>query len=257
VSESEETMSESGATGGKPAQHRAKIYASFGALTVDVQLELHAPWTVLFGPSGCGKTTILRAIAGLLPKHRADQTTLQLERLTGNGPWQDISGMKPELRFIGYAPQAGALFPHMTVLENVAFSAAVAHNKPSGAGIVDAAMDLFGLHQLGSRMPRQLSGGEAQRVNLARAFARPNARLLLLDEPFTGLDRRQRDDLLSRMVAWTAQRGVPVLSVTHDVEEALLLDADVIRLDAGRIVAQGPARSVLVEEVRRMQQVLG
>jgi ABC-type sulfate/molybdate transport systems ATPase subunit len=105
-------------------------------------------------------------------------------------------------------------------------------------------------------MPAQLSGGERRRVALARAFAVPNARLVLLDEPFTGLDRRLRDDLLPRMQAWLAIRGIPVLSVTHDVDEALLLDADVIRLENGRVLTQGSAREVLAGERDRLLEAL-
>ena len=110
-------------------------------------------------------------------------------------------------------------------------------------------------HRLTHR-PTELSGGERRRVALARAFAVPNARLMLLDEPFTGLDRALRDELIPKMQAWLAVRNIPVLSVTHDVDEALLLNADVIRLEDGRVQAQGPAREVLAQERERQLAAL-
>ena len=105
-------------------------------------------------------------------------------------------------------------------------------------------------------MPRDLSGGERQRVNLARAFAVPQPKLLLLDEPFTGLDRNLRDLLLPRMQQRALELRIPVLSVTHDVEEALLLNAEVIRLQQGAVIDQGPATRVLDEECTAMLNTL-
>jgi ABC-type sulfate/molybdate transport systems ATPase subunit len=97
-------------------------------------------------------------------------------------------------------------------------------------------------------MPGALSGGERQRVSLARAFATPGAKLVLLDEPLTGVDREMREILLVRMAEWARERGVAVVSVTHDVEEALRLGAEVVRLEAGRVVAQGQGMEVLAAE---------
>ena len=150
-------------------------------------------------------------------------------------------------RNLAYAPQGAILFPHLSVRENIAF-ASTARNLPANTQLIDTAINLFDLAPLANRLPRDLSGGERQRVNLARAFAVPSAHLLLLDEPFTGIDRALRDTLLPRMQQHAAQLGLPVLSVTHDVEEALLLNAEVIRLDNGRIIAQGPASDVLAAE---------
>jgi molybdate transport system ATP-binding protein len=224
--------------------HQLRVAGSRGAVRLDVALDLSAPWTVLFGPSGSGKSSVLRAACGLLP-----ELEVTLKRREGD-TWQNIDPVPTHLRRIAYAPQGAAVFPHLSVRQNVAFAGA-------SSEAVDAALALFVLGALRQRSVLSLSGGEKQRVSLARAFAVPNARLLLLDEPFTGVDRRMRDDLLLRMQERAEAEGVPVLSVTHDVEEALLLDADVVRMDAGRITGRGTARLVLAEECARMRRVLG
>jgi molybdate transport system ATP-binding protein len=140
------------------------------------------------------------------------------------------------------------------VLQNVAFATDI-RQQPSSPS-VEVAIELFQLAPLAHRLPRDLSGGERQRVNLARAFAVPAPHLLLLDEPFTGVDRALRDLLLPRMQQHTANRGIPVLSVTHDIEEALILQAEVIRIENGCILDQGPASQVLADERTRMLHVL-
>lgn len=207
--------------------HRFVVQTTVGAQRIDATLELTAPWTVLFGPSGSGKSSILRAICGLLPTD--DRTP-------------------PHQRNLAYAPQNPSIFPHLTVRENVAFALTI-RNLPRR---VDEALDLFALTPLAARLPRDLSGGELQRVSLARAFVVPNPKLMLLDEPFTGIDRSMRD----RLIAVLDARSVPILSVTHDVEEALLLRAQVLRLEAGRITAAGPANEVLAPELARMREML-
>jgi molybdate transport system ATP-binding protein len=207
--------------------HRIAVQATLGPLHIDAAFELTAPWTVLFGPSGSGKSSILRGICGLLPT--ADHTP-------------------PHRRNLAYAPQSPSIFPHLTVRENVAF-ALTTRNLPRH---IDETLDLFALTPLAGRLPRDLSGGELQRVSLARAFAVPNATLMLLDEPFTGIDRLMRERLISVLAAC----NVPILSVTHDVEEALLLDAEVLRLESGRIIATGPASEVLAPELVRMRELL-
>ncbi|WP_263377810.1 ATP-binding cassette domain-containing protein [Granulicella paludicola] len=224
--------------------HQLRVAGSRGAVRLEVALELSAPWTVLFGPSGSGKSSVLRAACGLLP-----ELDVSFQRSEGDG-WVDLTKTPVHRRKIAYAPQGAAVFTHLSVQENVGFAAA-------SNTAVDAALALFVLGAMRTRSVRGISGGEKQRVSLARAFAVPNARLLLLDEPFTGVDRRMRDDLLLRMQERAEAEGVPVLSVTHDVEEALLLDADVVRMEAGRITGRGTARLVLAEECARMRRVLG
>ncbi len=221
---------------------------------VSLSLRLSAPWTLLFGPSGSGKSTILRGFAGL-----ETHTLIGFGRRRPDGGWEELAEMPewrpPHLRQLGWAPQQATLFPHLTVRENIAFP--VDARRPRGAADHIAEItELFRLGPLLDRRPAQLSGGEAQRVNLARAFAVPDCRLMLLDEPFSGTDRALRDELLPAMQHWLAARRIPVLSVSHDVEEALQLGAEVVLLRAGRAVAQGPAAVMLADERARMLRTL-
>jgi molybdate transport system ATP-binding protein len=185
---------------------------------------------------------------------RPETPTLKIERLQPT--ITDLSAKPPHKRSLAYAPQDAALFPHLTVRENIRFPFQVHAEPLLGFTLVEDAIDLFHLHTLAERLPHSLSGGEAQRVALARAFATPSACLLLLDEPFAGLDLALRDELLPAMQHWTRDHNIPVLSVTHDVDEALLLHADVIRLDHGRVLAQGPAAEVLAPDRDRLLAAL-
>jgi len=239
--------------------HQLRVSGRRGAVKMDVALDLHAPWTVIFGPSGSGKSSLLRAACGLVKgvqvefRRRLPDAAGQLDT------WAEVQSPARSIptswRELAYAPQGTAIFPHLTVLQNIEFGLR-SRGEKRGQHFVDEAIELFALGPLLQRMPRELSGGERQGVSLARAFAVPYAKLMLLDEPFSGIDRTMRDALLPRMKARLVARGVPAVSVTHDVEEALLLDADVVRLDAGKVIARGPANEVLYEERRRMKQVL-
>ena len=232
--------------------HRFTITARLDAILLDVSLELRAPWTVLYGPSGSGKSTILRALCGVLPHSTAH---VSFDRWHEGG-WHPLADLRPNHRQLAWSPQHAAVFPHMTAGENVRFPSRASAEGPANSALIEQAITLFRMHTLAPRRIQQLSGGERQRVSLARAFATPGAQLLLLDEPFSGLDRTQRDAFLRDLQPALAARHLPCLSVTHDVDEALLLDADVIRLENGRVVAQGPAHEVLADERRRLLSVL-
>jgi molybdate transport system ATP-binding protein len=216
--------------------------------TLRAELTLRPGWNVLFGPSGAGKTSLLRAGAGLL---RPERGRVQL----GEATWFDSrSGVfvKPEMRPIGYLAQAPSLFPHLTVEQNVRFS----HQYNAATVDVGKLMQRMRCEQLASRSVATLSGGEQQRVALARALAR-SPQVLLLDEPFRGLDLELRDSILADLQAWLAGRTIPVLAVSHDPLEVLALGAHVFRIADGAIVESGPAETVLAAERLRMIEQLG
>ena len=241
------------------AHHRLNVDAHLGPLHLDAQLHLAAPWTVIFGPSGSGKSSLLRAACGLLSHNKSHPCfSFCPSRSNPDTPseWTTLDSTATHMRKLGYAPQGAVLFPHLSVRENIAFAATAQHIAATSQQLISEAIDLFELTPLTNRMPRDLSGGERQRVNLARAFAVPSARLLLLDEPFTGIDRGLRDTLLPRMQQHIAKLGIPVISVTHDVEEALLLNAEVIRIEQGAVIAQGSAAEVLAAERTSILQTL-
>ena len=183
--------------------------------------------TALLGPSGSGKTTLLRLIAGF---DRADRGTISVDgQVVDDGRVH----VRPERRGIGFVPQDGALFPHLTAAGNVGFGL-----HRSDRGRVGDLLDLVGLGQIGHRYPHQMSGGQQQRVALARALAiRP--RLVLLDEPFSSLDTGLRVSLRRDVARILAEAKTPAVIVTHDQDEALSLADRIAVLDSGRIVAAG------------------
>ncbi len=247
-------------------RHSVTLQKQLGALAVDVNFTLTAPWTVLFAPSGGGKTTILRMIAGL---DRPDEGSVVC-RMT----WPPLeekefiltdtaSGLfvPPHRRAIRLVAQRPALFPHMSVLKNVQFRqtrmARDAQEQRGEAELLERLLQLCRIEHLSNKMPADLSGGERQRVALARTLAAGPGRLLLLDEPFTGLEAALRADLIDDLRRWLQERGTPVLMVTHDLAEVFAAEAEVIRLDGGRVVATGSARDVLAAECDRLRRVLG
>ena len=184
----------------------------------------------LLGPSGCGKTTLLRILAGLLA---ADQGRI---RLGG----QDLSRLPPHRRNVGVVFQNYALFPHLTVAENVAFGLR-ARRRPRD-GIAPRVAELLALVQLGhlsGRSVAQLSGGQQQRVAIARALA-TGPDLLLLDEPLSALDRKLRETMQVELRGLLRQLGMTAVFVTHDQEEALALSDRVAVMNAGRIEQLAP-----------------
>jgi molybdate transport system ATP-binding protein len=224
-----------------------------GALAFDAAFELTEPWTVLFGPSGSGKTTILRAIAGLM-RPAAGRIVLGSASSVLFDSRERVC-VPAYRRGVRLAAQVTTLFPKMTVRANVAYGV------PSGSnGIVDEALRRFRLEGFAETMPWKLSGGERQRVAVVRAAASavtlPRGGLLLLDEPFAGLDLQLRDELLEDLRNWLAKMKVPVLSVTHDVGEAFQLGAEVIKLSDGNVLRQGPVGVVLAEERDRLMEQL-
>jgi molybdate/tungstate transport system ATP-binding protein len=177
----------------------------------DISFEVPAgQYGVLMGRTGCGKTTLLEAICGLKPVAAGSVHLLG----------RDVTRLKPAARGVGYVPQDRALFPTMTVRENLAFALEVRRWKRDAmASRVGELADLLGIADLLERRPHGLSGGEAQRVALGRALALRPA-VLLLDEPLSALDEETREGLVELLRAVRAQTGVTVLHITHSRGEA-------------------------------------
>ncbi len=228
-------------------RHRA------GPLDLDVAFALDHPWTALFAPSGAGKTTILRMIAGL--QHpQAGRIVRGLQTPDVLLDTSDRIVIPTHKRSVRMVAQRPALFPHLSVERNIAYGmSAIGDEDPLAWSLrYDEIADLCRVTHLMRIMPAQLSGGERQRVALARALASWPSGLLLLDEPFTGLEANLRDDIIRDLRAWTEERQIPVLLVTHDLGEVFAAQARVLKMEAGRIVGSGPAHEVLAEERTRL-----
>lgn len=212
----------------------AKTYGAARALD-DVSLTFpDGGFFGLLGPSGSGKTTLLRAIAGFV---RPDRGCVHI----GD---RDVTAIPVEDRQIGMVFQNYALFPNMTVAENVAFGLAVrGASRDEQAARVAEALDLVQLGAYAARKPSQLSGGQRQRVAMARAIA-PRPRLLLLDEPLSALDKALRVDMQIELKRIQREVGITTIFVTHDQEEALSLSDSIGILKDGRLIRHGPPRDV-------------
>jgi iron(III) transport system ATP-binding protein len=206
------------------------LYKAFGSHPVLTGLDLEVPagsFTAILGPSGSGKTTLLRLLAGF---ERADAGTIAIGDRVVDGPGAGY--VPPERRQIGYVPQEGALFPHLTVAANVGFGLPARQRRgPRTAEL----LAMVGLTGMGRRYPHQLSGGQQQRVALARALAiRPE--VVLLDEPFASLDAHMRASVRTDVQQICRLAGTTAILVTHDQDEALSMADRVAVLRDGRIV---------------------
>lgn len=200
---------------------------------IDCQMQ-RGEFVTLLGPSGCGKSTLLRCIAGLTP---VDAGQILLDGV-------DIVPLSPQKRGIGMVFQSYALFPNMTVEQNVAFGLRMQKVKADESQQrVREALELVELGSFAGRYPHQLSGGQCQRVALARSLVtRP--RLLLLDEPLSALDARIRKHLREQIRAIQRELGLTTIFVTHDQEEALTMSDRIFLMNQGRIVQSGDAETL-------------
>jgi putative spermidine/putrescine transport system ATP-binding protein len=206
-----------------------KVFAgSAGVQHFDIAVE-RGEFISFLGPSGCGKTTTLRMVAGF------EQPTAGSIRIEG----RDVVGLRPNQRNIGMVFQSYALFPNMTVAQNIAFGLKIAKRpeaeiKPRVAEM----LEMIKLPHLGDRYPYQLSGGQQQRVALARALA-GKPQLLLLDEPLSALDAKIRASLRSEIRELQRKLGITTIYVTHDQEEALAMSDRIVVMSEGRIEQLG------------------
>lgn len=217
----------------------AQIRLPRRGFTLDVALNLPARGvTALFGPSGCGKTSVLRALAGL--ERAAGRVAF------GDTVWQDDAQglfVPTHQRAIGYVIQEAALFPHLDVQHNLAYGLKrIASSQRRIA--LDQVVDLLGISHLLQRRPDALSGGERQRVAIARALATSPA-LLLMDEPLAALDARRKAEVLPYLDRLHEELGIPIVYVSHAIDEVARLADHLVLMDAGRVLAEGPLSDML------------
>ncbi|TDE92674.1 ABC transporter ATP-binding protein [Occultella glacieicola] len=216
----------------------------FGDFTAVDNIDLDIPdgkLTTLLGPSGCGKTTSLRMLAGYLAPTRG---TISIAGV-------DSTRTPPERRNLGMVFQSYALFPHMSVADNVGFGLKMRRVPAADrARRVTESLELVGLAHLSASKPKKLSGGQQQRVALARAIAiRP--KLLLLDEPLSNLDARLRIQMRAEIRRIQAETGLAVVLVTHDQDEALEMSDEMVLMKDGRIQQQGTPQAVFPAPANR------
>ena len=235
-------MSAAGDPAGEPALEArltVTVGADKGEFTVEAELALGRGVLVLFGPSGSGKSLTLQALAGLVRPSRgamrvAGETLFDSERRIF---------VPAHKRRIGYVPQHHALFPFLTVAQNVAFGLSWRERR-RGAPAIAAMLEELGLAHLAGQRPASLSGGERQRVALARALA-VSPRLLLLDEPFASIDQDGRAALRRSLREALDRHGIPAVFVTHDPDEALALGDTLVRFERGRTTLTGAPGALL------------
>jgi molybdate transport system ATP-binding protein len=209
----------------------------FASVRMDLAFEVPAPGvTVLFGPSGAGKSTIISAAAGLL---RPDQCRIAVDGQvladTASGVW-----LPPERRRVGLVFQDSRLFPHMSVATNLLFGL---RRAPRGPVEFDDVVELLGISALLPRRPHTLSGGERQRVAIGRALlAQPH--LLLMDEPLASLDTARKAEIMPYLTRLKTALKLPILYVTHSLDEVAQIADSVVLIEAGRVLGCGPLSEI-------------
>lgn len=208
------------------------------AFELDVSFQAGSGVTALFGRSGAGKTTIVNAVSGLL---KADFAEIDLD-----GQTFDSAGfhLPPHKRKIGYVFQNARLFPHLTVAQNLDY----ARRFGARGALRDRIIDLLGIGALLARRPATLSGGERQRVALGRALL-SDPQLLLMDEPLAALDAPRKAEILPYLERLKAEAGVPILYVSHAIDEIARLADQIVLLQDGQIAIQGPLFDVMADPV--------
>jgi molybdate transport system ATP-binding protein len=219
---------------------------------LDVALEVRPGITILFGASGAGKSTLLDCIAGLT---QPDSGNIAISAGVMFDS-QSKRNVPPQRRHIAYVFQQLALFPHMTVERNVGYGLPAGAERTRTERVAEI-LQMFHVEPLRQRKPREISGGEKQRVALARSLV-TQPRVLLLDEPLTGLDAELKGSIIDDLRAWNAAHQIPILYVTHSREEVDALGERMIALEHGKIVSEGTPREVLeAPRRRRLAQAAG
>ena len=227
-----------------PMLECAGLTKRFGETLAVDRLDLSLPpgqVLALLGPSGCGKSTALRLIAGF-----CDPDAGQIA-IGGRPVYQGGRGVPPEKRQVGMVFQEGALFPHLTVEQNIAYGLS---RKPDRPQRIAEVLALTGLEGMNRRLPHQLSGGQQQRVALARALA-PRPQLLLMDEPFSSLDAGLREQVRGEVVTILRDHHITAILVTHDQEEAMYAGDAIMVMNQGRVEQQGHPEEVFHRPVSR------
>ncbi len=219
---------------------------------LDLDVEISPGITILFGPSGAGKSTLLDCIAGLTSPHTG---RIAIDGKVVFDSNENVN-LAPQSRRVAYVFQTLALFPHMTVERNVAYGLPASAGRAKAARVAEI-LQMFHVELLRERKPREISGGEKQRVALARSLV-TQPRVLLLDEPLTGLDAELKGSIIDDLRAWNAAHQIPILYVTHSREEVDALGERMIALEHGKIVSEGTPREVLeAPRRRRLAQAAG
>jgi molybdate transport system ATP-binding protein len=237
-----------------------KLSVQDGARRFDlaVRFQTDVPFAALYGPSGAGKSLTLQAIAGLL---HPTSGHVRLDGRTLYDSARRIDVPAPARR-VGYLFQHYALFPHLTVRQNVAFGLTAWHRRTlsaKDAGRVQALLDSFGLAPLADSRPRNLSGGQQQRVALARALA-CEPQVLLLDEPFAALNPMLRAELRNELAQVRKNWGIPVLMITHDIEDVLALADVAFVYNEGQVVREidlhnAESRDLALRDIAGVQEI--
>ena len=216
---------------------QARFRLDWPGFTLDVDLALPTRGvSALFGPSGSGKTTLLRCIAGL---ERVPNGTVSL----AGQVWQDGRQWVPaHQRSLGYVFQEASLFAHLSVMGNLRYG--MKRAPGSDASGLEQAIELLDIAHLLDRQPEHLSGGERQRVAIARALA-VQPRLLLMDEPLAALDMKRKQEILPYLERLTRDLDIPIIYVSHSVDEVARLADHLVLLDAGRVTASGPTAELM------------
>ncbi|WP_370282995.1 molybdenum ABC transporter ATP-binding protein [Pseudooceanicola sp.] len=213
----------------------------FGGFTLEAAFEAPEGVTALFGRSGAGKTTLVNAVAGLL---RPERGRIDLD---GEVLFDSAAGvcLKPHRRRIGYVFQEGRLFPHLTVAGNLAYPARVTGRKADAAETARV-VEMLGIGALLERRPGALSGGEKQRVAVGRALLSA-PRMLLMDEPLAALDAERKAEILPYLERLRDEMRLPILYVSHALDEVARLATTVVLLAEGRVVRAGPAEALFAD----------